>query len=212
MTAPQAEDWEGAQDRRLNRALPILAVVVLLMVGLAARGCWTTYFQAPPETVDSHRYYPDLSNAAYGSKNPYVELTRTGNCAWFCWGRAVEKCGRAPLSGPYGSWMAEAARSGLAIGSEPRTDSIAVYAGSPGHVVFVEEIAGDMAYINEANHDTSPFAWAFWGGGYDGGGWHGDGGGADLVPVASLPGRHGRGQYLEGYIYLPSRAGSPAAH
>lgn len=194
---------ERMPNRRLVRIGALLLVTVLLAVGM--RACWRENMMAKPEAKDSHRFYPNLRHKGYGRFNPFTDRYK-GICSWFVWGRAYEKCGVMLPAPEEGDWLSTASEQGLATGMEPRGNSVGVYGGFWGHVIFIEAIEGENAFVNEANGDTSRFTFAppglvFGGGGYDGGGLHGDGGGADMEPVSSLADRNGPGN-LRGYIYL----------
>ena len=103
----------------------------------------------------------DWSNAGYGSMNPYDSsyygpdwrgngwIYHSGNCTWYCWGRAYEKLGhQLPGWGNAGNWYSDAQKSGYAVGSEPRSDSIIVWSG---HVAYVEYVEGTNIQITECN-------------------------------------------------------------
>ena len=95
-------------------------------------------------------YGANLESAAYATNvNPFVGLY--GQCTWYCWGRAYEKCGVSlPCRGNANNWLNEAAWD-----TTPSENSIAVWtSGFPGHVAFVEAVDGNTIYISEANLDS----------------------------------------------------------
>ena len=114
-------------------------------------------------------YGVDLQSDYYvSSVNPFYKKGYKGECTWYCWGRAYEKCG-VKLSwsndGTFGNakyWYsnakawAENHEASYTTGTEPRENSIAVStSGTYGHVVFIEEIANGKVYYSECNY-TGP--------------------------------------------------------
>ena len=81
-----------------------------------------------------------------------------GQCTWYCWGRAVEKCGEclkwgaeSNVYGDANDWY-DNAQGFYSVGTAPRANSIAVWKDdSNGHVAFVESIDGDILYLTESN-------------------------------------------------------------
>lgn len=75
----------------------------------------------------------------------------TGECTWYCWGRAREKTNINNLpTANAGSWYSSASSDFYKTTStqDPVTDSIACYSG---HVVYVEEVCNGIVYFSEAN-------------------------------------------------------------
>lgn len=82
-----------------------------------------------------------------------------GQCTWYAWGRALEKCKRklvipAPANG--GDWFAKvqcnAHVTKRPASAGPVTDCIASFAHSTwGHVVFVECVKDGFVYFTEYN-------------------------------------------------------------
>ena len=92
-----------------------------------------------------------------------VNIYSIGQCTWYCWGRALEKCGvRLTFSGTAnaGAWYANASggysyKAGPS--STPVKNSVASFSNSTagnqyGHVVYVEDVVGDTVYYTEANN------------------------------------------------------------
>ena len=96
-------------------------------------------------------YNVNLSSSYYTSSNPFYQRWR-GQCTWYCFGRAMEKCGISlPCRGDAGGWLNEVSNSGrsdISVGDTPRANSILVTAV---HVAFIEKLEGNMAYTTEAN-------------------------------------------------------------
>ena len=92
------------------------------------------------------------------SKNIYYTGGYVGECTWFCYGRALEKCNKALVfngSNNGGEWYKNCnyTASGVSRSSTPVTNSICSCSGSTssGHVIFVELVGGDSVYYTEAN-------------------------------------------------------------
>ena len=104
--------------------------------------------------------------------NPFYAKGYYGQCTWYCWGRAVEKCGECLWwgSNSYGNainWYNNA-QGWYVCDETPSANSIMV---SPdggfwgddgvwyqtGHVMFVEKVEGDYAYISEANYNGTVY-------------------------------------------------------
>lgn len=117
-------------------------------------------------------YGVNLSSAEFNSSlNPFYAKGYQGECTWYCWGRAYEKCGIAlPAfngNGSFGNakdWYNNASayksahpEAPFTVGTEPRADSIAVWtSGTTGHVAFVENISNGIMFISESNYHISP--------------------------------------------------------
>jgi surface antigen len=113
-------------------------------------------------------YKPDMNHIAYkslqnGGINPLGE-ENIGQCTAFAWGRANEKMN---LNIPYrhnaGGWENPDFTTDdygvFATGTVPRKNSIAVWVNTTpgiyyaaGHVAFVEDVAGNTVYYNQANY------------------------------------------------------------
>ncbi len=114
--------------------------------------------------IGSTSYGVNLSGSYYTTQNPYYP-TYQYQCTWYCWGRAMEKCGVYLPSRPerdgWGNasgWYDGAKRSiaagnkDFSVGDTPKANSIVVFGGgSTGHVAFIERMDGVKAYITEAN-------------------------------------------------------------
>ena len=109
----------------------------------------------------------NINGADYYSSNWYDTSNSSleGECTWFCWGRAQEKCGKyIKFTGGNdgGEWfdncnyeLSHVGQRAASLG--PVTNSICscssrngVETGS-GHVIFVELVSGDTVYYTEAN-------------------------------------------------------------
>lgn len=98
----------------------------------------------------------NIGSENYTSSNPFNK----GQCTWYCFGRAIEKCGvylpAWKTNGTYGNadeWYDYAASSGFSVGYEVRSNSIACFSGM--HVIFVEWVDGETVYYTEANKDSN---------------------------------------------------------
>jgi surface antigen len=148
--------------------------------------------QAQPQPNVQPIPAPDLRNYAYNATggNSFAP----GQCTWYAWGRALEKLGvrisfSIPNSGrDAGNWYTPTTAAGisyvtgLARGSVPRPNSIAVW--SWNHVAFVEDVdTNGNVKISEANvYPTNQ---------YDR---------FQTLSSSEMQNRHGGG--LLGYIYL----------
>ena len=98
----------------------------------------------------------NISGSNYNENNPFSK----GQCTWYCFGRALEKCGvyLPPWkeNGGYGNadeWYDNAASAGFNVGYEVRSNSIACFSGM--HVIFIEWVDGETVYYTEANKDSN---------------------------------------------------------
>ena len=127
----------------------------------------------PVASLVEGEYPPDMNinGPYYNELNWYIQSDEElrGECTWFCWGRALEKCGKEiafyrDTSNHGGKWYenCDANKSGVtkrAAADGPVTNSICSCSGrygddsptSHGHVIFVEQVVGDNVYYTEAN-------------------------------------------------------------
>ncbi len=152
----------------------------------AGKATWAT--NTVVSTPSGGNVRPNLSSGAY--YNPPNRFPR-GECTWFAWGRALEKCGVSlALSAPAhaGTWLSKAKAVGYATGTTPRANSVVVWqkADTVGHVGFIEAVDGGVVTLNEANWLT-----------------HNRGGGYDGAPKYLTVGQLNRNGYVVvGYIYV----------
>jgi len=101
-------------------------------------------------------YYPPLNKLPYRN---YYDTDRL-NCTFYCYGRYMEKTGNElnGCVGNAGNWLSQAEANGIPIGSEVRSDSIAVFTGGYGHVVYIEEV-----FIDENGKKMINFSECNWG-------------------------------------------------
>lgn len=102
----------------------------------------------------------DITSSHYTSSNMYYP-NYYGQCTWFCWGRAHEKCGKSiRFNGGNngGQWYDNCNYSASGVTKRaaslgPVTNSICSCTGSTsaGHVIFVELVDGNTVYYTEAN-------------------------------------------------------------
>ena len=106
----------------------------------------------------------DLTSRAYRKSNPLYQNGQAGGSAWYCWGRAYEKCGvklywndgdlsnAARWLDDAGDWLNAGREAGFTLGDAPRADAIAVYGN--GRLVFIESLDGSEAWITWINADS----------------------------------------------------------
>ena len=82
--------------------------------------------------------------------NPYYG--GWGNCTWGAWQLVHDRLGISlpRFPGNAGNWLNAAIANGMATGSQPQANSIAVYAY---HVAFVAEVDGNRVHILEGNYN-----------------------------------------------------------
>ena len=118
----------------------------------------------PTLNVGSYPSDMNINGPDYTTNNWYVKSDPDlkGECTWFCWGRAQEKCAKYisfNIDGnDGGEWYdhCDAAASGVtkrAASLGPVTNSICSCSGPTyhGHVIFVELVDGNTVYYTEAN-------------------------------------------------------------
>lgn len=135
---------------------------------------------------------PNPQSTAYtSSQNIFTKYGYKGQCTWFTYGRVLEKLGISLPTEFYGNavdwWYANEKDKTYSYGSEPKANSIAVWAGGKlgyGHVAFVESVEGNTVHFNEGNFSIR--------GAYDG-----------KEKALSKEAIKTRGNlYLKGYIYI----------
>ena len=137
-------------------------VSVMLLCFCLSLGLVTTTASA---TAVSSNYGVDINSEWYETTaNPYFEDFR-GQCTWYVWGRAMEKCG-VDLScfrgtGNAETWFDTAQKYGFSVGTTPQANSIVVMKGygsktkGIGHVAFVEKVDGTTVYYTEGNRTSN---------------------------------------------------------
>ena len=99
----------------------------------------------------------NCNSTYYTTQNPMS----AGQCTWYCFGRAWEKCGvQIPrwgtnsqgdkIFGNANMWYSNAQNAGWSTGNEIRSNSIACYGST--HVIFIEWVDGNDVYYTEANN------------------------------------------------------------
>ena len=149
--------------KRLFSALLCLCMVVGIaptMTITAQAAVWHDYY-------GSNTYGANVYSNYYKSDNPYFNTGYEGQCTWYCWGRAMERCGInlpsiswADNWGNAQTWFAGAQRSiaagrtDISVGTVPRANSIGVFSKNDGigHVLFVEDVQGATVYCSEGNY------------------------------------------------------------
>lgn len=142
-----------------------------MIVGLMAEFLPMTILTANAADETSH-YGVNMESRYYETNmNPYY-ANFWGECTWYVWGRAMEKCG-IDLSffrgtGNAETWYNTAAKGGypgIFVGTTPQANSIAVFQGygsktrGIGHVVFVESVEGSTVNYTEGNRYDNNGAW-----------------------------------------------------
>lgn len=110
--------------------------------------------------LDSESYKP----LQYG-KNPFKKsyshkgIYHATNCTWYAIGRYHEVNGRwLGVTGGPEKWEAQAKQKGFTVGSQPQSKSVGIRPSDTDktpHVIFVENVSGEYAYITEANAGPS---------------------------------------------------------
>lgn len=88
--------------------------------------------------------------------NPFSNSGWTGQCTWYCWGRANQLLNITEL--PLGNardWIAQAKALGYKCGQTPSKNSIVVWGGTLQHVAYVEAYDGTNITISEGNYSPS---------------------------------------------------------
>lgn len=100
----------------------------------------------------------NINGSSYRSQNIYYNAGYAGQCTWFCWGRALEKCGcYIGFNGDNNGkdWYANAVsgyRYKASSTATPVANSIASFGGTAfGHVIFIEAVNGNTVYYTDAN-------------------------------------------------------------
>lgn len=101
----------------------------------------------------NRNFYSGFYSSPY---NVISNVNLTGQCTWYCFGRASEVNGshlRGKLpTGNAQNWYSQASAKGLAVGQSPRTNAIIVWgSGQFGHVAFVESYGDGIITISEGN-------------------------------------------------------------
>ncbi|MFV0268575.1 MAG: coiled-coil domain-containing protein [Draconibacterium sp.] len=130
----------------------------------AVASCMPSAPVAPPTTDTGNpngggslNWNRDWYSMYYSSPyNIISNVNLTGQCTWYCFGRASEVNGsylRNLLpTGNAANWYAQAAAKGLAVGQAPQTNAIIVWGfGQYGHVAFVESYTNGVITISEGN-------------------------------------------------------------
>lgn len=107
----------------------------------------------PGELNWTRDFYSGFYTSPY---NIISNVNLTGQCTWYCFGRASEVNGaqlRSMLpTGNAADWYWQAASRGLAVGPTPRTNAIIVWGSNVfGHVAFIESYNNGMITISEGN-------------------------------------------------------------
>ena len=125
----------------------------LMSIAVSIAMCCSILIIIAPQVRAIEGYGVNLSNACYNNKYSRPE------CTWYCWGRAMEKCGvDLTFGGNANQWYDNAQNAGFAVGTTARANSIAVFRGTGsetrryGHVVFVERVDGSIVYYTDGNY------------------------------------------------------------
>ena len=116
----------------------------------------------PTLTVGQHPSDQNIKGAHYYGQNWYYtsDAELEGECTWYCWGRAHEKCGRYLTFNVYNAgkdWYdyCDLERSGVTQSPVPVTNSVCsckkTNGRREGHVIFVELVKDGVVYYTEAN-------------------------------------------------------------
>lgn len=115
----------------------------------------------------SNKYGANIYLNYYKSDNPYYSAGLDGQCTWYCWGRAMERCGvDLPSSGSADAWgnaqnwytgaerSIAKGRTDFSVGTVPKANSIGVFSKNDGigHVLFVEDVQNAVVSYSEGNY------------------------------------------------------------
>lgn len=122
-------------------------------------GDYITFTKPAANTLDSKigQRLANFNSMAYNGSSPFMwGCDYSGQCTWYCWGRAFEKTGiKLNTVNNANTWLSRLNTAGTRAvwdSSAPRKDSIAVKtSGTWGHVMYIEDIIGDSVYYTEAN-------------------------------------------------------------
>ena len=98
----------------------------------------------------------DFETSAYKDKNVSFQGGYSGQCTWYCLGRAYEKTGRLITVAPNAKkWLSIKLPKGAKFvkdGEKVRANAIAVVTTTKyGHVMYVEAVQDGWVYYTEAN-------------------------------------------------------------
>lgn len=135
---------------KMKKKLFALILAMIMLFGM---------FPITSSASNIRESYPNSSESTwhcYSSSNIYkINPSTLGNCTWYAYGRALEKCGvKLGSWGDAGFWYGKAKAAGFSVGTEPREDSIICWgdAYGNGHVAFVEMVEGASVTWTESNY------------------------------------------------------------
>lgn len=117
-------------------------------------GDWISFSKPSASDITSKvgQRLTNLDGNAYNVASPFRYYR--GQCTWYCWGRAYEKTGiRLNTIHDASTWLAELNTYGTRAVWDPYApvkNSIAVNVNGC-HVMYVEDVIGDIVYYTEAN-------------------------------------------------------------
>ena len=144
--------------------VPVAICAVLLFIGIAIGPASSSRAQASVSTTAHTSATVDENcKSSYYSRdgNPFQlcpgPFPGGGNCVWWAWEQWHLLGYDLPLNwGNAADWVVDAERTGLPVGTTPRTGSIAVFPradgvwayGAEGHVAFVTSVSDDGSTFN----------------------------------------------------------------
>jgi hypothetical protein len=154
--------WSDRPKRTGEKAL--VAVLLLLVV-------WATLLPFSPSEADAHhrphhhpKKQPVQTNCAHitfsSDGNPFPlcpgPFPRGGNCVWWVWEQWHALGYDLPTNwGDPATWIADATRSGLSVGTTPHVAAIAIFPRADGVWAFGPE--GHAAFVTAVTNDGETF-------------------------------------------------------
>lgn len=142
--------------KKIKRTIAIILSLIIIV-------CMFPIYSSANSIRES---YPNSSESTwhcYSSSNIYkINSNTLGNCTWYAYGRALEKCGVKLSTSSWGNagyWFGKAKAAGFSVGTEPRENSIICWgdAYGNGHVAFVEKVDGASVTWTESNWSGPKF-------------------------------------------------------
>ncbi len=142
--------------KKIKRTIAIIMALIIIV-------CMFPIYSSANSIRES---YPNSSESTwhcYSSSNIYkINPSTLGNCTWYAYGRALEKCGVKLSTSSWGNagyWFGKAKAAGFSVGTEPRENSIICWgdAYGNGHVAFVEKVDGASVTWTESNWSGPKF-------------------------------------------------------
>src|SRR5207247_6357458 len=163
------------------KLLGVIFLVVLISVEIGPLFLPPAYAQITALNHTASSVDSTCREASFSADgNPFAlcpgPFPRGGNCVWWAWEQwHLLGYDLPPDWGNAADWIVDAERSGLPLGTTPRTGSIAVFPradgvwafGTAGHVAFVTSVSPDATSFNVTYQDYGDPTPMFTGTGYN---------------------------------------------